>query len=311
MIKTINDLGFDVCLSDRESKRIHKGDFDYYIFTNSKFINDNLSVKNTIFYSCEPCSDQRVAAEKREIELAANTWGIRRTSLRSADNNDSIAARMAQHSIVTGYTWSAETFDLPQEQVSQIPITIPYANLTNCRLYPARYSSKSVVWIGAGGWLLKGFNDVLELASANPDYKFYVIGTIEPVIEEKDFEKKIPNLTFVGYLQPWSSEFQAIMDESSIALCTSRSESGYGSGLACLIYGCYPIFSKESSFHKKVRGSVIGHNETLLEVFKRTQEIEPHKKAEAAQENVEFVRRAYSNSAYAEVLKSILERQLK
>lgn len=299
LISVLTELGYDVCLVDRMSKRTPKKKFDYNIITNSNLKLDKNMADKTIFYSAEPCSMQRIISEKKEIEYGANKWGIERRMLRDCDPNDDVLVKMVRLTLVTGYTWSESTFSEKDDvRISQLPITVPYMDEVKACTEIDRYNKKNIVWIGAGGWLLKGFNDVVDLAVLYADYDFYVIGKPDNNIDIEKISTKLPNIKFTGFLNPLSGEFKEIMGKSSIALCTSRSEAGYGSGLACIIYGCYPVYRKESSFHESILGVVVTDDLAIAEAFEKAVNIPADEKKHQVEQNIELVKNKYTNDSY-------------
>jgi glycosyltransferase involved in cell wall biosynthesis len=108
------------------------------------------------------------------------------------------------------------------------------------------------LWLGSGGFALKGLDIVLEAFAAAPDLELVVCG---PIDGEPDFREafrrelyETENITTVGWVDVTSPAFRQVVEGCVGAVYTSASEGQSGAVATSLSAGLIPVVSERSGF---------------------------------------------------------------
>lgn len=111
-------------------------------------------------------------------------------------------------------------------------------------------NSKSFLYLGSSGQILKGLDILLDVFCKNPDLKLYLCGGD---FNERDFWNfysniidSCRNIVKLGFLDIESSEFKDVVDECCYIVSLSSSEGCSGSVLSGMSYGLVPIITRET-----------------------------------------------------------------
>ena len=187
-------------------------------------------------------------------------------------------SRAIEHAnVVTllGNDVTESTYTYAKKKIYRIPLstTHTYSAPTQKNFERAK---KNFVWFGGSGMVHKGLDLVLETFTAMPDYNLTICGKVS---NEKDFEEtyykelyQTPNIRVIGLIDPASSEFKKICDDSIALVYPSCSEGQSGAVITTMHAGLIPIVSQQSGVDTRDFGKTLKEN-SIEEIKKVVHEI--------------------------------------
>lgn len=199
--------------------------------------------------------------------------GVRLSPRRQVVKTNSIA--YADFISMLGNKITESTYGLQDKKIHYISLstTHAYPSPENKNLTSAR---NNFIWFGGVGAVHKGLDLVLEAFTKMPEFNLTVIGKTS---NEKDFAEEYKkelydtiNINYVGFINPGSSEFKNIINNSIGIVYPSSSEGQSGAVITAMHAGLIPIISENSGVNVEDFGILLKKN-TVEEIREMVRKI--------------------------------------
>lgn len=152
---------------------------------------------------------------------------------------------IADHILQIGSCFTIETYPLElQKKIALIHQSVQAINNLDEILYA---DANEFVFMGSSGNALKGLGVLVEYFCSDNQRTLHVIGPIENDVLVALRSRLTPNITFHGFMDVNSPDFQAIMRRCNFLIYPSGSEGCPGAVLNLMRYGMIPIVSRWAS----------------------------------------------------------------
>ena len=156
----------------------------------------------------------------------------------------------ADYLTTCGNEFTANTYAYSGKPIFRLPMVVqkmwPWPEAKDFEASRHRF-----LWFGSRGMVHKGLDLVLEAFVQMPKYQLTIVG---PVLNEPEFvnvyRKELfhtPNITFVGWLDKFSDEFQVLLRQSAAHVFPSCSEAGAAAVVETMAAGVIPMVTYEAS----------------------------------------------------------------
>lgn len=194
---------------------------------------------------------QNAAELKRIEELKKRRPGSVYEPRRIIDNPAASdkSLEMADFCSLIGVKHTLQTY--PKKYHEKISLVTVTASVMDKIKTPDKFISdeREFFFLSGGGAVHKGLDLLLEIFSQHKNLVLNIIGS---TANEKDFaeiynkELHLDNIRYHGSLNPNSEEFRIIADRCFCFINPSCSESISTAAATCLVYGLYPIISRDT-----------------------------------------------------------------
>lgn len=159
-----------------------------------------------------------------------------------------------------GNEWTCSTYDkygdIPKYRINTTGFSSH--KLTSSKIIGE--NRKGFLWFGGKGMIHKGLDLCIEAFARHPELKLYVAGYKGSYWGLYEKYLKLPNVKFVGFVDPLSREYQRICDACAFSILPSCSEGTATSILTLMNMGLIPIVSKECGIDVEGRGFIVNRN---------------------------------------------------
>jgi Glycosyltransferase len=178
-------------------------------------------------------------------------------------------------------------------------------------------AEKEFVWFAGGGAVHKGLDLLLEIFSRQPQFVLNIIGVLS---NETDFlkiydkELHLPNIHYHGPLNPNSEEFRAVVGKCFCFINPSCSESISTAAATCLVYGLFPLISRDTGIALPENCGRYLETCSLAEIEKNIREIYNLSDAELAGQiaiTQQFARENFSREKFTTVMEKFFNEIIK
>ena len=187
-------------------------------------------------------------AELSRLQSVRDRKGIALAPRRQV--SPSRGVEVADHVVVLGNEYTAQSFAFGRKPVTRVPISSAYQFS-----WPAkrdfRSAKRKFMWVGSYGMVHKGLDLVLDAFAGTPELELTVCGRPE---KEADFYRLYEpelrgaaNIRFHGWLDMGSSDFTQIAETHATVIYPSSAEGGAGSVIHCMHAGLLPACTREAS----------------------------------------------------------------
>lgn len=190
---------------------------------------------------------QNHAEQKRLAELAERR-GVKLMPRRQ--NLPSHGIESADVATVLGNDFTMDSFRFAGKPLRRVPISSAYDFPWDDDRDFAK-AGRNFLWMGSYGMVHKGLDLVLEAFARMPDMRLTVCGRPE---KEEDFWQAyrheltgLANITFAGWVDLGSPEFQSIRRTHVAMVYPSCSEGGGGAVIHAMHAGLIPVVTREAS----------------------------------------------------------------
>src|SRR3989344_8770532 len=211
-------------------------------------------------------------AEKNRLSELEKRRGVKLSPRRQVTKTNSM--KYADYVSILGNAFTESTYNLKNKSLFHIPISTTHT-------YPSperkdfNSAKRNFIWFGGVGAVHKGLDLVLEAFAEMPLYNLTVMGKAS---NEKDFAKEYTkelydtiNINYVGFIDPGSSEFKNMINNSIGIVYPSSSEGQSGAVITAMHAGLIPIISENSGINVLDFGILLKKNtvEEIREVVKK------------------------------------------
>jgi hypothetical protein len=223
-----------------------------------------------------------------------NRWVIERTNLFNNLNKTNIPYyRLARPTMVSiipnvffyiGNTKTLSTFkDYDNRTFIKSGTIFVKSNLFNYEEKLKKVATKSFLWLGSEGTLLRGLDIIVNYFQKNKDIELHIVGNIDYELRSYFQNHQYDNIFFHGYLNIDSISFLEIIYRCQWVINLSFSEGIPGSLINAMSMGCIPIMSEFSVYSDDIRiGYVVNpldikNLDSIISITKSLSEVEVRK----------------------------------
>lgn len=223
------------------------------------------------------------------------------------------ALEVADHVVVLGNKFTADSFAFGGKPVTRVPISSAYEFP-----WPSRRNfeeaRKRFFWVASFGMAHRGLDLVLEAFAAMPELQLTVCGRPE---KEEDFYdlyrgelESAPNIHFHGWVDMAAPEFLEMANRHATIIYPSHAEGGAGSVIHCMHAGMLPVCTEGASVDLEDFGVLIRDTtvEAVREAAQRIAAMSVSEVESRARMSWEHVRRVHTREEFRKNYQSFAKR---
>lgn len=213
------------------------------------------------------------------------------------------AAEVADHVVVLGNDYTAESFSFCGKPVTRVPISSAYEFE-----WPAgrdfEQAKRCFFWVASYGMVHKGLDLVLDAFSGLPELHLTVCGRPE---KEDDFFhlykrelKHTPNISFRGWMDMGTASFPEMARVHATIIYPSKAEGGAGSAIHCMHAGMLPACTRGASIDLGDFGVLISEDnvDAVRQTARQIAAMPAREVEERARRSWEHVRRMHTREKF-------------
>lgn len=246
IVEVLNDLGYNVYLSDYRSYKVPNIKFDL-VFGNEPNFTEVAKVNPKalkIYYATGAYAAHMIKWTKKRTDEFNAKYKANYPYQRIPEDYEQF--KYADKILQIGSKYTIETY--PEDLRGKITTIHQSCQLdkNDIDILKKDYASnKDILWLGSSGTILKGLDLVIECLAKHPDINLHVAGYADEKFKEVCKASQMPNIIFHGFMDICSDDFKYIVANCNFMIYPSCSEGGMpGSVICSMYYGLIPIVSR-------------------------------------------------------------------